>query len=128
MDSHDLDFSLTDNWCVVWDPPLVVQLCCSSHRCPTSHRRRDIVEDTSVHPSDRRLTTLRHLGSRASRDTGLRYSWDPPYAGPSLLAVKLHPRTSRYNIIKLISPTNLLKFIIKFIKPPGNNYITCKLF
>ena len=23
MDSHDLVFSLTDNWCVVWDPSLV---------------------------------------------------------------------------------------------------------
>jgi len=33
--SRDLGFSLTDNWCVVWDPPLVAQLCCLSHyvRC-----------------------------------------------------------------------------------------------
>ena len=26
---RDLGFSLTDNWCVVWDPPLVAQLYCS---------------------------------------------------------------------------------------------------
>ena len=29
MDSRDLGYSHTDNLCVVWDPPLVAQLCCS---------------------------------------------------------------------------------------------------
>ena len=29
MDSRDLGFSLSDNWCVVWDPRLVAQLYCS---------------------------------------------------------------------------------------------------
>jgi len=36
MDSRDLGFSLTDNWYVIWDPPFVVQLWCSSPRCSTS--------------------------------------------------------------------------------------------
>jgi len=75
---RDLGFSLTGNWCVVWGPPLVAQLSCSSHRCPISHR---------PHPGDQSLTTLRHLGPRASRDTGPRRSWDPTYVAPSLLAV-----------------------------------------
>jgi len=116
MDSHDLGFSLIDNWCVVRDPPLVAQLCCSSHRCPTSHRPHDIAEDTSVHPSDRRLTTLRHLGSRALRDTDPRHSWDPPYAGPPLLAVKLLPRTGRY------SEKNLCEFVsdVMIVREFGN--------
>ena len=72
---------------MVWDPPLVAQLCCSSHRCLISHRPHYIAEDTSVHPGDRCLTTLRHLGSRASRDTGPRCSWDLAYVAPSLLVV-----------------------------------------
>ena len=91
IDSRDLGFSLTDNWCVVWDPPLVAQLYCSSYRCLTSHRPHDIVEDTSVHSSDYRLTTLQPLGSRASRDTGPRHSRDPPYVGPLPLGLRGPP-------------------------------------
>jgi len=84
---RDLGFSLADNWCVVWDPPLVTQLCCLSHRCPLSHRPPYIIEDTLVHLGDRSLTTLRHLDSCALRDTGPRYSWDPAYVAPPLLVV-----------------------------------------
>jgi len=84
---RDLGFSLSYNWCVVWDPPLVAQLCCLSHRCPMSHRPHYTVEDTSVHLGDRLLTTPRHFGSRALRDTGPRCSWDPTYVAPSLLVV-----------------------------------------
>jgi len=79
----DLGFSLTDNWCVVWGPPLVAQLSCSSHRCPISHH---------PHPGDRSLTTLRNLGPRASPDTGPHRSWDPAYVAPPLLAINYAPR------------------------------------
>ena len=36
MGPRDLGFSLNDNWCVVWDPPLVVQFYCLGSRCPIS--------------------------------------------------------------------------------------------
>jgi len=36
MGTHDLGFSLTDNWCVIWDPLLVAHLYCLGFRCPTS--------------------------------------------------------------------------------------------
>jgi len=78
MDSHDLGFSLTDNWCVVWDPPLVAQLYCLGLMSDLS----TLSSDTSVHPSDRCLTTLWFLGARASRDTGPRRSWDPTSVAP----------------------------------------------
>jgi len=42
---------------------------------------------TSVHPSDRCLTTLWSLGARASRDTDSCRSWDPAYVAPTLLVV-----------------------------------------
>ena len=84
---RDLGFSLTGNWCVVRDPPLDAQLCCSSHRCPMSHLPHYVAKDTSSYPGDRCLTTLQHLGSRALRDTGPHRSWDPAYVAPSLLAV-----------------------------------------
>jgi len=60
-------------------------------------------------PSDRRLTTLRPFGSRASRDTGPRHSRDPPYAGPPLLAVKLRSRTGRYRLVSRTYPYELPK-------------------
>jgi len=41
-----LSLSPTDNWCVVWDPPSVVQFCCLNHRCPMSHRPYSVAEDT----------------------------------------------------------------------------------
>jgi len=83
----DLGFSLTDNWRMVRDPLLVAQLCCSNHRFSISHRPHYAPEDTSAHLGDRSLTTLRHLGSRALRDTGPRRSWDPACVAPSLLAI-----------------------------------------
>jgi len=36
MGTCDLGFSLTDNWCVIWDPLLVAYLYCLGLRCPTS--------------------------------------------------------------------------------------------
>ena len=36
MNPRNLGFSLTDNWCLVWDPPLVAQLYCLDSRCPIS--------------------------------------------------------------------------------------------
>jgi len=93
---RDLDFSLTNNWCVVWDPPLVAQLCCLSHWCSISHRPHYIHEDTLAHPGDRCLTTLWYFGARALRNTGPCRAWDPPYVGPPLLVVKQRPRTGRY--------------------------------
>jgi len=34
--NRDLGFSLTDNWCVIWDPPLMAHVYCFGFRCPTS--------------------------------------------------------------------------------------------
>jgi len=84
---RDLGFSLTDNWCMVRDPPLVAKLCCLSHRCPMSHRLHSVVEDPSAHPGDRRLTTLRRLDLHVLRDIGPHRSWDPAYMAPPSLAV-----------------------------------------
>ena len=89
---RDPGFSLIGNWCVVWDPPLVAQLCCLSHRCLTPLH----CEDTSTHPGDQSLTTLRCLGACALRDTDPCHSWDPPYVGPPLLVVKRRSRIGRY--------------------------------
>jgi len=36
MGTRDLDISLTDNRCVIWDPLLVAHLYCLGFRCPTS--------------------------------------------------------------------------------------------
>jgi len=36
MGTRDLGFSLTDNWCVIWDPLLVAHLYFLGFRCPTS--------------------------------------------------------------------------------------------
>ena len=36
MGPHDLGFSLTDKWRVIWDPPLVAQLYCLGSRCSIS--------------------------------------------------------------------------------------------
>jgi len=90
---RDLGFSLTDNWCVVWDPPLMAQLCCLSHRCPMSHRPHYIAEDTSVHPGDR----LDH--SSAPWLTCLARHQPTPLVGPNLrgpiiTSGQQHPRTS----------------------------------
>ena len=65
----------------------MAQLYCLGHRCPISHRHHNTVENTLVHPGDRRLTTPRHLGSPALRGTGPHRSWDPTYVAPSLLVV-----------------------------------------
>ena len=35
---RDLGFSLTGNWCVVWDPPLVAQLHCLTWPCPRTRQ------------------------------------------------------------------------------------------
>jgi len=78
MDPHDLGFSLTNNWCVVWNPPLVAQLYCSSPMSDLS----TLSSGTSVHPGDRWLTTLWFPGARASQDTGPHRSWDPAYVAP----------------------------------------------
>ena len=93
---HDLGFSLTDNWCVIWDPPFVTQLCCSSHRCPICHRPRYTAEDTSAHPGDQSLTTLRHLGSHALRDIGPAALVGPSLRDPIISSSQRHPRTGRY--------------------------------
>jgi len=42
-----------------------------------------IVEDTSAHPRDRCLTTLRYLGARALQDTDPCRSWDLAYVAPN---------------------------------------------
>jgi len=81
-----------DNWCVVWDPPLVTQLRCLSHRCLMSHRPHRIAKDTYAHPGEQRLTTLRHLGSRALRDTGPCRSWDQ-LTWPTITSSQQCPRT-----------------------------------
>jgi len=78
MDSRNLGFSLTNNWCVVWDPPLVAQPYCFGSMFDLS----TLSSGTSVHLGDRCLTTLWFLGARASRDTVPRRSWDPAYVAP----------------------------------------------
>ena len=104
MDPRDLGFSLIDNWCVVWGPPFMAQFYFLSHRCPISHRPHYTVEDTSVHPGDRRLTTPWHLGSRALRDTGPRLSWNPAYVTPSLLVIN--------DARGLVSTTHIFNYMI----------------
>jgi len=75
MDSHDLGFSLTDNWCVVWDPPLVAQLCCSSHRCLTSLHCRGHISTSWWSMSDHSLVPWR---------TCLARHWPMPHVEPTL--------------------------------------------
>jgi len=66
MDSRDLGFSLSDNWCVVWIHPSWPS---STVRVPMSDLST-LSSGTSIHAGDRCLTTLWLLGARASRDTG----------------------------------------------------------
>jgi len=78
MDPSWTRFLPIDNWCVFWDPPLVAQLCCLSHRCPMSHRPHCIAEDTSAHPG----TTFDH--SLAPWLMCLARHWPMSLVGPSL--------------------------------------------
>jgi len=62
-------------------------LYCLSQRCSISHRPHYIAEDTSAHPGDQSLTTIRRLGSHALQDTGPCRLWDPAYVAPPILVV-----------------------------------------
>jgi len=82
MDSRDPGFSLTANWCVVWDPPLVAQLCCSSHWCSTSLHylvTRRYILAAEVWPPFGTLAQVPRENPRRS--------WDPTFMAPSPLVV-----------------------------------------
>jgi len=103
---RDLGFSLTGNWCVVWDPPLVAQLLCLTHRGP---RTRQHILMTNAWPllDPPGALSVRHPGRTACgtqlmwptpeqssipwacrlQGIGPCHSWDPAYVTPRLLAV-----------------------------------------
>jgi len=103
---RDLGFSLTGNWCVVWDPPLVAQLFCLTCRGPRTHQHI-LMTDAWPLLDPLGVLSMRHLGSTAC-GTQLMWpmfdhssvpwacylqgispcrSWDLSYVAPCLLAV-----------------------------------------
>ena len=72
---HYLGFSLTGNWCVVWDPPLVAQICCMSHRCSTSLHCRGHIRTSWWSMSDHSSVPWR---------TCLARHWRVSLVGPTL--------------------------------------------
>jgi len=57
MGTRDLGFSLTNNWCMIWDPLLVAHLYCLDLMSDLS----TLFSDKSVDPDDRCLNTLGSL-------------------------------------------------------------------
>ena len=89
---RDLGFSLTDNWWVVWDPPLMAQLCCSNHRCPTSLHCWGHISTSWWSTSDHSSTPWLTCPSK---------HWHALLVGPSLRGLIItsgqrRPRTGRY--------------------------------
>jgi len=107
----DLGFSLTDNWCVVWDPPLVAQLRCLTRRGPRTRQHilmadawplLDTLGVLSVrHPGrtacGTHLTWPRsdhsYLGCAVYKALALAASWDPAYVAQSTSS-QLRPSTN----------------------------------
>jgi len=112
---RDLGFSLTDNWCVVWDPPLVAQLWCLTRQGPRT-RQHILMTDAWPLRDPLGILSVRHPGRIAC---GTHLTWPRPdhsstpwacrlqssgpsrFVGPSLrgptsTSSQLRPNTGRY--------------------------------
>jgi len=95
---RDLCFSLTGNWCMVWDPPHVAQLSCLTRRCLRT-RQHILMRPMPDHSST--------SWARRLQGTSPRRSWDPAYVAPRLLAVN--------EVRGLVGTTRYLLFLLLYI-------------